>query len=435
MSVSVPKRISGKMRRRQQGVAAIMFAIMLPVMLGFLTLGIEAGRYMYLKGQLRNAAESAALIVSALDSKSERDKKKIATAVVEAMMPDRDGLEVSVDAIKSDAGENGGRPFYEYAVNVTSDHNRWFPDWTGDGLAFQEATSLEENAIARKGYGSGLDVVFVADFSDSMNLAWESNSGGQDDDRDKKESKLDTLKTIIPAVAQKVIESSESLEEKNTVALVPFNYFTKTKKGLRDCKVTQWVGDSARNTYDKLFEEKTECQRLEDDKSRFNTINPMTSAAAISRIESMKAHHGTASHEGIIRAAQLLKQKGQNPSRLIIVLSDGEDSDHNGTKPTQKERHTKLLSLKYCDKIRDELNSEKVDGRPVDSRIAVIGFGSGYDVSGNTNLNNCADENMVYTTENMEDVYKVLLDLISNPEEMGSLYYPKPIIQPEESTQ
>lgn len=114
----------------------------------------------------------------------------------------------------------------------------------------------------------------------------------------------------------------------------------------------------------------------------------------------------TSSTQGVIPAAQLLLNKStENNDNLIIVLSDGQDTD-NG------------LSLGYyqaglCDHLRQQFTDK---GQTL--KIAVIGFD--YDTRQNPGLASCADTNNILSAQSYSDIYNSILSLIT--EEIGHLY-------------
>ncbi len=448
MNLKNKKRTAIKIRpQRQRGVAAIMFAIMLPVLMGFITLGVEGGRYLALKGQFRDAAEVASLMISARGSEKDAENQTLAKAVVQAMVSDIDGLAVKVirdDCDLNEANNNCGdssdkRQFFQSQVEITSDHNNWFPDWTGDGMGFPEKISFQTDVAVRKYYGSGIDVVFVADFSGSMNCEW----GESKEDCEKKEdnkSKIKTLRTVITNVATKLEEYSTNQQYINTMALVPFTGHTREKKGksyrpVMQVKVNVTYDKKGKplkpsfeidQAYQDIFKEKplmslSDLLHDNDEKGTFHTVALTPDATELdTALNTMEAGGWTASFEGIIRAAQIA-QNGKNPYRLIVVLSDGQDSGPLGTYPKENiEAHEDLLDPSYCDKIRNG-PEEKLSGKYVNPQIAVIGID--YDAKSDPNLQTCAGEDNVYTAKDMDEVYDLLLSLIKKGEEVGQLYY------------
>jgi tight adherence protein G len=137
----------------------------------------------------------------------------------------------------------------------------------------------------------------------------------------------------------------------------------------------------------------------------------------------------TASHQGVIRGARLA-QKGGNPRKLIVVLSDGKDVGYNywlGGSPNHKTISETLYGeYKMCDLIRTYLDQKTVSvdmggtspiDMDVESKIFVIGFD--YDLNANLGLTTCAGSDNVYEAQNKNEIISKILELIS--EEIGHL--------------
>ncbi|MFM2483654.1 VWA domain-containing protein [Celerinatantimonas yamalensis] len=124
------------------------------------------------------------------------------------------------------------------------------------------------------------------------------------------------------------------------------------------------------------------------------------------KIDNFFPSGSTSSSQGIIPAAEMLLNKtSTNTNNLIIVLSDGNDTDNN-------------LSLGYynsglCDYLRNQFKSKNQS-----LKIAVIGFD--YDVSKNPGLAECADSKNIFNAQNYDEIYTKILSLIT--EEIGHLY-------------
>ena len=108
-----------------------MFVIMMPVLMGFVTLGVEGARYLALKGRFRDASEVAALAISARGSNDLSENQKLAETVVRSMISDMDNLKVMVkrkDCLNSMdcGGSHDDRRFHQFEVSITSTHSRWF---------------------------------------------------------------------------------------------------------------------------------------------------------------------------------------------------------------------------------------------------------------------------------------------------------------------
>jgi Flp pilus assembly protein TadG len=86
-------------RDRQRGNVAIIFALLLPVLLGFVALVIDLGHGWQVHGQLQNAADSAALAgVRDLDGTSARFSAAVSSAVQYAGLNDAYGSSVTLPA-------------------------------------------------------------------------------------------------------------------------------------------------------------------------------------------------------------------------------------------------------------------------------------------------------------------------------------------------
>ena len=150
-----------------------------------------------------------------------------------------------------------------------------------------------------------------------------------------------------------------------------------------------------RNNYDESYFYE---QALTTDFSALNTT-----------IKSFYPEYGTASYEGLIRGAQIIKE-GDNPRRLIIILSDGFDNSTNIT--------SGLVNAGMCSTIINELEKNPTtNGDDVTAKIALIGFD--YDVSSNAALKRCVGDKNVFKADNKDEILNTILELIS--EEIGHL--------------
>lgn len=420
---------------RQRGAVLTMLLIMIPVLAGFMVLSIEGGRFLRTKASLADAAEVATLAVSSGENPSVAHNKDLIIRYVETLMPEATVKSVNISRrvcippecdLEAEETHSG---FVEYSTEISAGFNSLFPSIEEGGIGFTKVVDVKTDATVRKFRGGALDVVFVADFSGSMRDRWPKNGP----------RKIDMLKSVLADVAEKIETYTEEEDEKNTMALVPFHVYTfegsyeDENEITRYCATSQWQ-ENATTTVANLFEEKqcTVDDFQAQDGEFFSTSSELTPKAEvlIEDIEEMNHGWGTAVFEGIIRAGQLVKS-GTNPRRLIIVLSDGEDSPSHSQisayapyssmnrKIGPVELHNELVKEGYCNSIRTTLNQERTeDGIAVQSRIAVIGFD--YDVDNNTQLRDCAGDNNVYSAQNIDDFYKLIIGLIS--EEIGHLY-------------
>nr|WP_086940286.1 TadE/TadG family type IV pilus assembly protein [Thaumasiovibrio occultus] len=411
--------------KAQKGTAAILFVMLIPALFGVLALSIEGSRYLQTQARISDVAEVAGLALAAHNSDNQATNEAIVERFVEALVPDaHDEVNIHIVRLSCEEVEGCGTPgafddkgtrFSEYQLSITTSHDSWFPKSEVNPTGFADVVDVSGNAVARKYQGEAIDVVFVADFSGSMNYDWNG------------QTKISRLKEVMVDVAEELERTTaDRIEEKNTVGLVPYNFWT-TKPG-STCYQTHlaslypssdpqrieqnWV--LHQETVDTLWDEKPGCigyttqyktLALNSDVSNFET-----------EIEAMWANSGTASFEGLISGAQLAAT-GDNPRRLIVILSDGVDWNPH---PWYRRWHmTQLINSGLCDEIRTTLDAQITSfGKEVQSKIAVIGLD--YDVEADPNLASCAGSDNVFTASDMDEVSSKLLELIT--EEIGRLY-------------
>ncbi|MCL6271465.1 pilus assembly protein [Sansalvadorimonas sp. 2012CJ34-2] len=438
--------------KKQSGVAAIMFVLMLPVLLGMMALGLDSASYLHARTRLNDAVEVANLALSARGKGGQKENEALALSFIKANMQQipKEDIDVTVryrncaskssKCVTQQSSDNSDRDSIEFQLKGEIKYNPLFPGLGATGLGFSKDMEIAGEAYSRRYVSEAVDVVFVADFSFSMLKEWNGKK------------KIVMLKEVIDKIAADIDKFSHQSKYSNTMALVPFGGNTKTKGDPYGWVNTQlYFGENISGfeykvDYPKIFEnlfvKKTESFYVSEG-GYYTVENTEHGSDIVNEIKKMSARGtATASYEGIIRAAQLAKN-GTNSRRLIIVLSDGADSTsaypqfilrtapyaYKGNK-SLSEVHKTLLDYKdpsdgnrtknYCDYIRDELDSQTANGKSVRSKIAVIGFD--YDVDQNKNLLNCAGRKNVYSAENMQDVYNRILQLIS--EDVGRISQP-----------
>lgn len=414
--------------RKQSGHAAILFAMIIPGLFGLFTLATDGARAIQTKARIEDASEIAVLAIAAHNDDNNNSQgsgsgsvvnRKIATDYLEAYLHDIDSVkDLKIHKYNCDqipecvAGLARGEPrFFQYEVEATSRHISWFP---GDASisGFGETFDAKGAATARKYQSEAVDILFVADYSGSMAWAW---SGGSN-------AKYVDLRNIIKVVTDELQKFNDlNNTDNNTVGMTGFNYYTKTKPSNRssECFMTQLVyknnySINYSKTVNNIFTEKNHRYCVShSDSSRFSDI-PLTDnySSFNNSVNRFYPNHGTASYQGIMRGAQMLKE-GTNPRRLLIVLSDGDDS---GT--SQKNIHKQLVRSGMCTKIKSELSSgTSSSGQSIKARLAVVGFD--YDVNNNTALRDCAGAENVFKAQNKDDILNKILELIT--EEIGHL--------------
>ena len=448
----------------QQGAAMVMFMLMLPVLVGLMFLTVDSGRFLRLKAQVADATEVASLAVSALplgpggwnEEEEKARRETLARNYMAILVPDLGGnpgadrLNVTIRYEKSDDSDSLINSYIQYTLNITTKHDAIFPAKPEASFGFTNPVTFVSQSKSRKYNGVPVDLVLVADFSDSMNSKWYwKDSNG----KKKSQKKFTILKDVVKNTVEKIESYSQDGDMKSTISLVPFNAYTnketprcatlqaviewEEKKSNGEFKPkVPWSGQKWGNrsndhkfyvnvqaTLDRIFETKgcLENKKPKYYERNFYTIEfPEKYGDIITKIKEMEADHHTASYEGIIRGSQIA-YRGKTPRRLIVVLSDGNDrgpshgTDDYGYNPVRF--HAKRLEANpnYCDKIRSELNASDIQ---VQSKIAVIGFD--YDVDKNPYLKKCAGDDNVYEATDPASLNAILDGLID--EEIGHLY-------------
>lgn len=450
--------------QQQKGAAAIMFALMLPVLVGLMFLSIEGGRYLRLKAEVADAAEVATLAVTAQGSEDQGKRVDLAKKYMDALVHDKSSIgSVKVDRQYCSKTQCSDKRQYtdgeslQFKVDVTTHHTSWFPKSKANPFGFEPEVQFTPSQTARKNQSTAVDVVLVANFSNTMNERWPAGQG----------KKIDVVRSIVNGVADKLTDYAKlnGGKRQNTLSLVPFNQVTKDRWRdrwrWRYCSVSQRVyrKNDPENfgphmeTYRRMFDKKgcfnsnfTNRDGHKGAVGHFWTVKAGTDGTDYELIKremkSMRPDGTAASFEGIIRGAQLAKIE-RNPRRLIIVLSDGKE---HGVLPIRVKRgnkyyyyykndnvfssdyiHTYLINnpTKYCDKIRTELNKpNSPGGQKFQSKI--VGIGIGYDpTDGRPNLAHCVgkDNMYMYHAKDGNEILDGILGLIME-EEIGHLHTP-----------
>lgn len=214
----------------QIGVAAIYLVMLMAPMFGALVLAIEGTRYTQKKNRLADATEAAAMAVSTANrtlpaangESPEHYRQRLAQAYINAYMRNLEKVE-AIQVVRTDGEETIGeksQEFIQYQVSATTSHHSWFGDTTGTIPSFDPQEKVSNRAMA-KSYPNRLernvDIVFVADFSGSMNESW---SGGN--------SKIQTLKDQVNAISAELLaDNSDGFSHR--IGIVPFNMRTQER--------------------------------------------------------------------------------------------------------------------------------------------------------------------------------------------------------------
>ncbi|WP_217516249.1 TadE/TadG family type IV pilus assembly protein [Vibrio metschnikovii] len=407
--------MSPKSIQRQSGHAAILFALMIPVLFGVFALGTDGSRAVQDKARLLEAVEVASLAVAGEGS----DDTALAKSYLQYYFPlaeiNHDDITIKkINCEDNPACKGQDRRFFEYQVSARISQPTWFPG--NDAIiGFGADYQVFDRSVTRKYHSTTVDVTFVADFSGSMTWTWGKDRGVRYED----------LISIIKSVTEELNEFNKlhkDSERKNKASFTAFNYYVN---GFNDnnkkCEITHlYFNNNALNvekTIDEIFKKKS-CRntprvypsRFEDIAmtSDFDSFNTTISGFKPTTTSFLPA---TASYEGIINGAQLALT-GNNPRNLIIILSDGVDNHPDYTKA--------LVNKGLCEKIINKIENKEVDGKKVKARIALIGFA--YKVDTNKSLSECVggfNSGNVFQAYERNEIKNKILELIT--EEIGHL--------------
>lgn len=458
--------------QKQSGHAAILFVMCIPILFGVFTLASDGARALQSKARLEDAAEAAVLAVSAY---GEEDAVSTQTGkdYIDHYLHDMDNLvDINVEKLECSeiaecTADDNKRPFVEYRVAGRTQHLSWFPgnDIT---IGFGDTFDVTGSSKARKFQSSQpMDITFILDFSGSMNYDWKGHAPPDMAEevpnvpgRFSPPSRLSELKDVVQMVTDELQTYNNSTSgPKHRVAMTGYNRRTMNvnssgKNIVRDQRITKRAGSGSvdkddtfypQKTINKQFMVKGEAARIPNgaDDAKFTDINYTTDFNAFNKkLKGFKANGGTASLQGILRASQIVSYHvtndggESNPKQLIIILSDGEDFNH------YLGQAEKLVKLGMCDNLRnaieggpvnaDDNSADKVDfsggyssglptntGEDPSARIAMIGFGNGYDIHDNTGLLNCVGEENAFSANDKDEILNLIMSLVS--EEVGHL--------------
>lgn len=443
--------------RRQSGHAAILFALFIPLLFGVFTLGTDGARAVQDKARLLEAVEVTSLAVAGQGS----DNAALAKNYLEYYFPsatiNNNDIQIKKINCEDNANcKNTNRRFFEYQVSAKISQPTWFPG--NDAIiGFGENYAVAGHSSARKFHAETVDVVLVADFSASMYDTWKGGS----------KRKFRDLKDILVEIADELEKFNGykvSLKQ-NKLAIVGFDFYS-SRRGANNQRIfsdhlicsdssnteircdSRYPGNDYRLNYSGAkLGVNINAQATIRDVFNMNSIAHQPVVGTVTNIsvfenitlsenmDSIKTKiksnsfnitqnggSGTSSYAGLIRGAQIAKD-GKNPRRIIIILSDGQDSFWkttdkliNPNNPGSPPETPQALGL--CNKIINELNAQKTEqGDPIKARMVAVGFD--YNMSDFPQLKNCVGKENVFFAQNRDDIKNKILELIT--EEIGHL--------------
>lgn len=361
--------LSGPARfcRDRRGAFAISFVLMSGALLAIAAFAIEGPRYITERARLSDAMEQAALALTAEDNGAGAARNySLSSDYFRAYM--RHDVAVFTPTVVVKGGSTAGRSYVEYRVSGQTLQDSWFASSLFP--SFDKQVTIGDNGAARK-YRSNIDVIFVTDFSNSMNEAFGSGS------------KLSELKRIIMKLSAELFQYNID----NKIGFVPFDWGGQ-EGGYCDLPLVtnQQVpedlllnGPSAElENYVNFSATVAAIPRpvrdinIPLDKAGGGTCLkgssswkvPLTSSmAGIAQIQGMTAVGNTLVSNGVLMGVPYLTA-GTASRKVLIIVSDGTDA------PGNISITPRLMAAGMCEKIRRVISTPESVGK-----IAFIGIG------------------------------------------------------------
>ncbi len=208
---------------KEQGVATILFVMMVPALFGIFYLGSDAAYSIQTRARLLDGVEAASLAVSAQASDDEDKNRTLVGHYLDQYVGQRlDGDSITVTKRHCEdipecilSLESGGQRYYQYDVAATVTRESWFGD---ESKSFMPTTmDIGARSVVNKYQNTAIDVALVADFSGSMQYGW---TGGE---KTKIEDLYDVVSDVLKELQKYNDLESEDKSTKSTVAFVPYN--------------------------------------------------------------------------------------------------------------------------------------------------------------------------------------------------------------------
>lgn len=353
---------------RQKGVAAIMLLLFVTGLFGFFILSLDGVRALQNRARFDEAIDIASLVVAADTNTDSAHQEQMVINYLGSYLP---GIPITNIGVTSslqncdpelDATCGDNTQYIKYEVTADATFTRIIKDTNGPTSAFgdEEGNYLMGGAGTTRKYQSDtVDVIFVSDFSGSMNDVWNE------------EVKYQGVLRIIQDVSDKLDANNDIFRENpdamlNRVAIVPFSsttykdaytqeiyiedlgekYFYNASSELYDPDLYDFIrvnnkpqtygyvpvdGYNVFDMYRIEFDFLDPAFSLQEQAlgSAVNYHNvSLTSDITQFKSDIAGFYPGgyTASYYGLIRGAMMMANEGVNPRRLIVILSDGMDT-------------------------------------------------------------------------------------------------------------
>ncbi|WP_261815591.1 hypothetical protein [Vibrio gallicus] len=205
--------------KQQKGVAIIVVALSMVAIGGAAQLAIEGSRMIQEKNRLADAAEAATLAVSIANRSEQAVSDQMARAYLENYLPNVDIETVNVRRTDGQEEIDGDQLFYvKYEVEADAKFDAQFGFLGDSSNVSNESRAIGNDAMAKTYLlPSDLDLMYVADFSGSMNEKWQG-----------KKTQLDVLKEQVNIISNDLLSSSATnAGYAHRIGFVPFNLRTQ----------------------------------------------------------------------------------------------------------------------------------------------------------------------------------------------------------------
>ena len=382
----------------RRGAFAISFVMLSTLVMSLAALGLEGSRYISTRARLSDAMEQAALALTAEDNGAGAKRNyTLASDYFSAWMTQEKRVFTPIIKVKSgQLATNTALSYVEYRVSGKTLHDSWFS--SSFFPSFDKEVAVGENGAARK-LRSNMDVMFVADFSGSMNF----QLGYQ--------TKLVELKRIILQLSDELF----GYDIGNKVGFVPFGWGSKngntcdfpfvanrpvpmnllTRHPIyfeQHVDIAATVAAIPKKINQFPFPIGTVSQTYCLRNSRSWAVPLTSSPAQIRQIQGMTADGGTLVSSGVLLGVPYL-MAGTAPRKVLVIISDGTDD------PDEITLTPRLIMAGMCDKIRNVLTTKEAVGK-----IAFIGI----NYNPTYNWKNCVGEKNFYLPRTIQELERDL---------------------------
>ncbi|ATV44421.1 TadE/TadG family type IV pilus assembly protein [Pectobacterium brasiliense] len=350
----------------ERGAFAVSFVIMAGMLLGIAAFAIDGPRYITERARLSDAMEQAALALTAEDNGEGAERNYILSSdYFRAYM--RHDVAVFTPTVVVKGGFSKGNNYVEYRVSGQTLQDSWFSSSLFP--SFDKQIVIGGNGAARK-HRSNMDVIFVTDFSGSMNGQFGEGT------------KLGELKRIILMLSRELFQDNIN----NKVGFIPFGWGAR-KGGSCDFPLVTHrrmpgsiLADGPTDEFENYINFPATVaaipRQVKDINIPLSNVSssvclkesrswrvPLTSNMDdIRQIEGMEANGFTLVSNGLLTAVPHLVS-GTASRKILVVVSDGTDE------PKNISITPKLMNAGMCEKIRRVLTTDEHVGK-----IAFVGI-------------------------------------------------------------